>query len=130
MLASSDGISSWTPLKPQHSKPNPNPGISTLAYWLPYSSHTSHHPSQTPCLPRISYATQKLMLDSCKMLQKQPDAFHTFLWHVFHVKNRILLHIVLQKWQIALLKFTSCDNQDLVGSISIAAVAVHLNLKS
>ena len=27
MLASSDGISSWTPLKPQHSnlKPNPNP---------------------------------------------------------------------------------------------------------
>ena len=35
-------------------------------YWLPYSSHTSHHPSQTPCLPWISYATQKLMLDSCK----------------------------------------------------------------
>ena len=31
-------------------------------YWLPYSSHTSLHPSQTPCLPWISYATQKLML--------------------------------------------------------------------
>ena len=28
-------------------------------YWRPYSSHTSHHPSQTPCLPWISYATQK-----------------------------------------------------------------------
>ena len=28
-------------------------------YWLPYSSHTSHCPSQTPCLPWISYATQK-----------------------------------------------------------------------
>ena len=27
-------------------------------YWLPYSSHTSHNPSQTPCLPWISYATQ------------------------------------------------------------------------
>ena len=38
-------------------------------YYLPYSTHTSHHPSQTPCLPWISYATQKLMLDSCKMLQ-------------------------------------------------------------
>ena len=38
-------------------------------YWLPYSSHTSHHPSQTPCLPWISYATQKMMLDSCKMLR-------------------------------------------------------------
>ena len=33
-------------------------------YWLFYSSHTSHPPSQTPCLPQISYATQKLMLDS------------------------------------------------------------------
>ena len=52
-------------------------------YWLPYSSHTSHHLSQTPCLPWISYTTQKLMLDSCKMLQKQSEAFHTFLWHFF-----------------------------------------------
>ncbi len=31
--------------------------------------------------------------------------------------------------QIAFLKFTSGDNQDLVGCIPIAAVAVHLNLK-
>ena len=30
----------------------------------------------------------------------------------------------------AFLKFTSCDNQALVGCIPIAAVAVHLNLKS
>ena len=47
------------------------------------SHNTSHHPSQTPCLPWISYATQKL--DSCKMLQKQSEAFHTFLWHFFQV---------------------------------------------
>ena len=47
VLASSDGISSWTLLKPQHSNPNPNP----LA-------------NQTPWLPWISYATQKLMLSS------------------------------------------------------------------
>ena len=41
-LASSDGISSWTPLKPQHISPKPYPsGQSTLVYWLPYSSHTS-----------------------------------------------------------------------------------------
>ena len=38
-------------------------------YWLPYSSHTSHHLSQTAFLLWISYATQKLMLDSCTMLQ-------------------------------------------------------------
>ena len=34
------------------------------------------------------------------------------------------------KVQIAFLKFTSCDNQALIGCIPIAAVAVHLNLKS
>ena len=60
-------------------------GQSTLVCWLPYSSHTSHHPSQAPCLPWISYATQKVMLDSCKMPQKQPEAFHTFLWHFFPI---------------------------------------------
>ena len=32
--------------------------------------------------------------------------------------------------QIAFLKFTSYDYQDLVGFIPISAVAVHLNLKS
>ena len=30
VLASSDGISCWTPLKPQHSNPNPNPLASQL----------------------------------------------------------------------------------------------------
>ena len=30
VLASSDGISSWTPLKPQHSNPNPNPLVKQL----------------------------------------------------------------------------------------------------
>ena len=96
-LTSSDGISSWTPLKPQHSKSNPNPNPLANVYWLPYSSDTSHHPSQTPWLPWISYASQKLMLASCKMVEKPSEAFHTFLWHFFHVLNRMLLHIVLLK---------------------------------
>ena len=39
-------------------------------------------------------------------------------------------NIVLLKCQIAFLKFTSCDNQALVGCIPIPAVAVHLNQKS
>ena len=83
VLAFSQGISSRTPLKPQHSNPNSNPLANQLwcTYWLPYSSHTSHPPSQIPCLLWISYATQKLMLDSCKMLQKQSEAFLTFLWY-------------------------------------------------
>ena len=48
----------------------------------------------------------------------------------FQVQNRILLHIVLLKCQIAFLKLTTCDNQTLVGCIPIAAVGVHLKLKS
>ena len=56
-------------------------------YWLPYSSHTSHNPSQTVCLHWISYATEKQMLDSCNMLQKQSEAFHTFLWHFSKFKT-------------------------------------------
>ena len=65
------------------------------------------------------------------MVEKQSEAFHTFLWHFFQVQNRILLHIVLLKCpdvQIAFLKFTSCDNQ--VFSIPIPLAAVHLKLKS
>ena len=72
------------------------------------------------------------MLDLCKIVEKQSEAFHTFLWHFFQVKNTILLHILLLKCphvQIAFLKFTSHDNKALVGCIPIAAVSVHLNLK-
>ena len=97
VLASSQGISCWTSLKPQNSNPNSNPSAqSALMYWLPYSSHTSHYPSQTRCLPWISYATQKPMLDSWKIVEKEPEAFHTFLWHFFQVQNIILLHIVFK----------------------------------
>ena len=125
VMASSDGISCWTPLKSQYSNSNP---LANQMWCIDFlTPATPHHPSQTPCLPWISYATQKLMLDSCKMVEKQSEAFHTFL---SHFPNRILLHIVLLKCQIAFLKFTSCDNQALVGCIPIAAVAVHLNLKS
>ena len=85
VLASSDGISSWTPLKPQHSNPNSNP-LSNQLWCIDFL--TPPTPLIIPhiiplCLPWISYATQKLMLDSCKMVQKQSEAFHTFLWHFF-----------------------------------------------
>ena len=63
VLTSSDRISSWTPLKPQQSNPLAN---------------------QLWCIDFFMYyATQKLMLDSCKMVEKQSEAFHTFLWHFF-----------------------------------------------
>ena len=59
LLASSGGISSWTPIKPQHSNPNPNPLAIQLYCLTPYSSNTSHHHSQTPCLPWISLCHSK-----------------------------------------------------------------------
>ena len=66
------------------------------------------------------------------MVEKQSEAFHTFLCQFFKVSNRILLHIVLLKClhvQIGFMKVISCDNQALVEEILIAAAAVHLNLK-
>ena len=65
------------------------------------------------------------MLDSCKMVEKQSEAFH-FCGIISKFKT-ILLHIVLPHVQIAFLKFT--DNQALVRCIPIPAAAVHLNLK-
>ena len=79
VLASSDRISSWTPLKPKHSNPNPN-SLANQLWCIDFlTPPTPLNPSQTPCLPWISYATQKLMLDSCKMVKKQSEALHTFL---------------------------------------------------
>ena len=85
---------------------------------------TSHTPLIIP--HRLPSFLESLM-PLKKMLQKQSEVFYTFLWQFFQVWNRILLHMVLLKCphiQIAFLKFTSCDNQALVGCIPIAAAAV------
>ena len=129
LLASSDGISSWTPLKPHHSNPNPlanelycidfltSPTPLTiphrlpafLEYLMPLTNWSSIH-------ARCSKSSLKHSIRFCGII-------------CFQVWNRILLHIILLKCQISFLKFTSCNNQALVGYIPIAAVAVHLNLK-
>ena len=69
VLASSDGISFWTPLKPQHSNRNPN----HLAHqFLCIDFLTFPTPLISPHrLLWISYATQKIKP------QKQSEAFHT-----------------------------------------------------
>ena len=62
------------------------------------------------------------------MQENQSEDLHTFLWHFFKFIT-ILLHIVFltcRHVQIAFLKFTSCENQSLVGCIPIPVVAVHL----
>ena len=82
VLASSDGITSWTPLKPQHSNPNPlaNQLWSIDLLTLPTPLIIPH---RLPAFLESLTPLIKLMLDSCKMLQKQSEAFHTFLWPFF-----------------------------------------------
>ena len=47
-------------------------------YWLPHFSHTSHHPSQTPCLPWISYDTLMWVDLLCLafLRLREPACFH------------------------------------------------------
>ena len=90
-LASSDGIFTWTPLKPQHSKPNPNPKSLANQLWcidfltpstlltIPYRLPPSWN----------SYATQKLLLDSCKVLRKKSEALYKFLLHFSKFKTKL-----------------------------------------
>ena len=56
------------------------------------------------------------------------SSFHRMAFFPSLKQNFIAYHS--SKVQIAFLKFTNCDNQDLVGCIPIPAVAVHSNLKS
>ena len=76
-------------------------------YWLPYSSNTSHHSSQTLCLPWISYAIQKLMLSSrCSKSSLKHSV--RFCGIVFLKQNFIAYRSSkVSSLQIALLKFTS-----------------------
>ena len=64
-------------------------------------------------------------------MQDAPKTFHTFLWHHFFpsLKHNFIAYRS-SKVSDCILKFTNYDNQALVGCIPIAAVAVHLNLKS
>ena len=132
VLASSDGISCWTALKPQHSNPNP---LDNQLWCIDFL---------TPPTPLMIPHRLRAFLESLMPL-KNWCSIHArcsksrlkhcirFCGIFSRFKNRILLHIVLLKFlhvQIAFLKFTSCDNQALVGCIPIVAVTAHLNLKS
>ena len=131
VLASSLGISSWIPLKPQHSNPNRNSLANQL--WC-----TDFLTPPTPLIiPHRLLAFLEFIMSRKNWCSIHARRSKSSLKHsirfcgIFFFKFKtILLHIVLLKCQIAFLKFTSCDNQALVECIPIAAVAVHLNLKS
>ena len=131
VLASSDGMSSWTPLKPQHSNPNPNP-LANQLWCIDFL---------TPPTPLIIPHRLPAFLESLMPLKnwcsiharwsKSSLKYSIRFYGMFSkFKNRILLHIVLLKSRLYFLKFTICNNQALVGCIPIPTVGVHLNLKS
>ena len=131
VLASSDQISSWTPLKPQHSNPNPLANqIWSIDFLTPPTSLIITHilsalleslmPLKNWCSIHTRWSKSSLKHSIC-------------FCGIFSKFKTILLHIVLLKCphvQIAFLKLTSCDNQALVECIPIPTVAVPLNLKS
>ena len=129
VLASSDRISSSTTLKPQHSNPNalanqlcciefltppkrliiPNRLLAFLESLMPLKNSSSIH-------ARCSKSSLKHTIRFSGNISKFKTQFYCIS---FFLTSR--LHF---------LKFPSCDNQALVGCIPIAAVAVHLKLKS
>ena len=129
---SSRGISSWTPLKPQHSNPNtyPNP-LANQSWCIDFLT-----PPKPLILPHRLHAFLEPFMalkNSCSLYARwsRSSLKHTtsFLWHFSKFKTEFYC-ISFLKCQITLLKFSSCDNQALLGCIPIPAAAVHLNLKS
>ena len=119
VLASSDGISCWTPLKAQHSNPNPNPLANQL--WC-IDLLTPPTPLIIPYrLPAFLESLMQLknwfwlMQDGRKVVWSIPYVSVTFspsLKHDFIAYRS-------SKLSDCILNFTGCDNQALVGCIPI-----------
>ena len=132
VLASSDGISSGTPLKPQHSYPNLNLNPLANQLWC-----IDFFTPPTPLIiPHRLFAFVESLMPlknwcSIHARRSKSNLKHSirFCGILFKFKTKFYC-ISFFLCQIAFLKFTNCDNQALVGCITIAAVAVHLNLKS
>ena len=128
VLASSHGISSWTPLKPQHGNPNP------LANQL-WCIDVLTPPTPLIILHRLLVFLESLMplKNWCSIHARwsKSSLKHSirFLGIFPNLKQNIIAYRS-SKVQIAFLKFTSCNNQVLARFIPIPAVAVDLNLKS
>ena len=135
VLVSSDGISSWTPLKPQHipswlsvkweprayrsCKCCQKKGSSKVCGWIcsvwpSWDRESQHASTGNPVSWSLGHSSR--------------SSFHRMAFFSKLKQNFITFRS--SKVQIVFLKFTSCDNEALVGYIPIAAVAVHFNLKS
>ena len=73
VLASSDGISSWTPLKPQHSNPNPNLGASQL-WCIDFLTPLTLSSSFTDSLPSMNLLCfSRVRSNSCCSCYFEPE---------------------------------------------------------
>ena len=133
VLTFSLGISSWNPLKPQHSNPNPNPLADQL-----WSIDFLTPPTPLTILQRLPAFLESLMP------LKYWCSIHV-RWSKCSLKHSIRFCGIFPSLkqnsiayrsskvssdQIAFLKFTSSGNQALVGCIPILTVAFYLKLKS
>ena len=122
VLASCDGISSWTPLKPQHS----------ISCWLSVQWEPSAWRSCQCCPKKGSSKICGSVWLIWVWESQHASIGNSVSWSLGHSSrssfHRMAFFPSLKQNFIA--KFTSCDNQALVGCIPIPAIAVHLNLKS
>ena len=133
VLASSDGISSWTPFKPQHCIPcllsvqwEPSACISCQCCQKKVSSKVCGWIcSVWPSWVWESQYTSTGNAVSWSLGHSNRSSFHRMAF--FPISKQNFIAYRSSKVQIAFFKFTSSDNKALVGCIPIAAVAVHLN---
>ena len=133
VLASSNGISCWTLLKPQHSNSNPNP-LANQLWCIDFLTTPTPLiiPNRLPAFLESLMPLKNWCLIHARS-SKSSLKYSIRFCGIFSKFKTILLHIVLLKCphvQIEFLKFTSYDNQVLVGCIPITGVAVDLKLKS
>ena len=133
VLASSDGISCWTPLKPQHSNPNPNHLANQL--WS-IDFLTTPTPLIIPHRLYAFFETLMPLKTDAQFMQDAPKAVLSIPYVSVTFFRSLKQNFIAYRFskvssrQDPFLKFTSYDNQALVGCIPIAAVADHSNLKS
>ena len=130
VLAFSDGISSWTPLKAQHSNPIPIPNNLANQFWC---SDFLTPPTPLIIPHRLSFLLESLMPSktNARFMQDGRKA----VWSIPYIslaffqsskQNFIAYRSSKVSWSPdSIFETTSCDNQALVECIPIAAVAVH-----
>ena len=131
-----DGISSWTPLKPQYRNP-----CWLSVQWEPSACRSCQYcqkkESSKVCgwicsvwpswVWESQHASPRNSVSSSRGHSSR-SSFHRMAFFPSLKQNFIAYRS--SKVQIEFFKFTSCDNQAFVGWIPISAVAVPLNLKS